>query len=101
MAQDHGMDLFGIKRETTVAVGFLLAMALEKPAFHEQFFAVYLNEIHGTGGGAGGAEKLDLHGLVWFERSTIPISRGKINFLVQKTIGQMPSFGYIAAHHEK
>src|ERR1700677_119727 len=62
MAQDRDVNLFWVKWEPAVAGGFLLAMALEEPAFQQQFFAIDLKEIHGTGSGASGAKKVDLHG---------------------------------------
>jgi hypothetical protein len=62
VAQNRDVNLFWIKGEATVAGGFLLAMALEEAAFEQQFFAVDLEEIHGAGGGASGAKKVNLHG---------------------------------------
>jgi hypothetical protein len=35
---------------------------LKETAFEQQLFAVDLKEIHGAGGSAGGAEKVNLHG---------------------------------------
>ncbi len=61
MAQDHGVNFFGINRETTVAGGFFLTMTLKKSALNQQLFAVDFEKVHRAGGSARSAEKMDLH----------------------------------------
>jgi len=62
VAQDDGVNLLRIERETAVALDGFLAMALEETAFEQQPFAVDLEQIHRAGGGARRAEEVDLHG---------------------------------------
>jgi hypothetical protein len=61
VAQSHGVNLAGIKWETTVALNGFLAVPLEQTAFEQQTFAVDLNEVHGASGGSRGSEEMDVH----------------------------------------
>jgi len=51
-----------VERKAAVALDGFFAVALEEAAFEQQPFAVDLDEIHRTGGGARRAEEVDLHG---------------------------------------
>jgi hypothetical protein len=62
VAQDHGVNLPRVERKAAVALDGFFAVALEEAAFEQQPFAVDLDEIHRTGGGARRAEEVDLHG---------------------------------------
>jgi hypothetical protein len=61
VAQHDGVDLPGVKGKTAVALDGFVAVALEQAAFEQQPPAVHFQQIHGTGGGARGAEKMDFH----------------------------------------
>jgi hypothetical protein len=62
VAQDDGVNLLRVERETAVALDGFLAMTLKEAAFEQQPSAVDLDQIHRTGGGARRAEEMDLHG---------------------------------------
>lgn len=61
MAQNGGIDFFGIEREVAIALNRFFAFTLEKTALEQKSLAVDLEEIHRAGGGASRAEKTDLH----------------------------------------
>jgi hypothetical protein len=61
MAQDHGINLSRIEGKAAIALRGFLAVPLEQAAFEQESFAVDLDEVHRAGGGAGGAEEMDLH----------------------------------------
>src|SRR5882724_731703 len=61
MAQDDGVHLPRVERQNFIELFRFLAMALEQPAFEQQFFAVDLDEIHRAGRGARRAEEMDFH----------------------------------------
>jgi hypothetical protein len=81
VAQHHRVNLPGIEREVPIALGGFLAMALEQTAFHEQPFAIDFEQVHGPGGGARRAEKMDFHGLeAWrVERENAILFRSDFN----------------------
>ena len=61
MAQDHCVHRRVSNGKNFIELFRFLAMALEQTAFEQQVFAVDLNEIHGAGRGARGAEEVDFH----------------------------------------
>jgi hypothetical protein len=62
VAQNHGVNLPGVKRKTTIALDGFLTVTLEQTAFEQKAMAVDLKQVHRAGGGARRAEKMDLHG---------------------------------------
>jgi hypothetical protein len=61
MAQHDRVNLLRVEWQNFIERLRFLAMALEQTALEQQFFAVDLDEIHRTGGGARRAEEVDFH----------------------------------------
>ena len=61
VAEHDAIDRLRVERKCAIALDGFLAFALEESAFEQQPFAVDLEQVHGAGGGARGAEKVDSH----------------------------------------
>jgi hypothetical protein len=62
MAQDDRIHRAGVKRQDFIELFRFLPVPLEQTALEQKFFAVDLDEIHGTGRRARGAEEVNFHG---------------------------------------